>query len=203
MQKHQVSREWKCTLVSKENEAEYSKKNPSVTTDKSINIKVKCARKFKGSLRTGRKKNSYENRAFLPLNKEQGRKWLQNCLISQRNNQRTRTNLSNLFKVYSSNFFCSLAQMVYFVSALSINPSQTSSLVIDSRATEHMTSCSELFSAFTPCAGNKKSRLLMGLSRELLGPDPLCYPSITCMMSFMSLNSLVIFCPSWCPSCLL
>ena len=75
-----------------------------------------------------------------------------------------------------------MAQKGNFVTTLlSVNSNQTSSpWIIDSGATDHMTSCSNFFSTYKSCAGNQKIKIADGSLLAIAGTGSIVIsPSLT------------------------
>ena len=119
----------------------------------------------------------------------------------------TKEQLSQLYKLFKSSQFsitptCSFAQNGNLLTvALSCKTSDPScSWIIDSRATEHMTSSSQLFSSCSPCAGNKKIKIddgslsvIAGMGSVIISPTltlhkVLHIPNLSC--NFLSISKL-------------
>ncbi|KAK3004629.1 hypothetical protein RJ639_019506 [Escallonia herrerae] len=137
--------------------------------------------KIHGKPPNWKKKNGSDNRTFQVSNEgNQGQQ------STQEASPFTKEQLEHLYTLFQSPHFqvnpsCSLAQKGNFVSdLLSIIPSQNNSWIIDSGATDHMTSCSHLFSTYTPCARNKKIKIADGsLSAIARTGSIVLSPSIT------------------------
>ena len=135
----------------------------------------------------------------------------------------TKEQLEHLYKLFQSPKIsvnptfptCSFAQngnhSVFSLSCVKSN----CSWIMDSGATDHMTSCSSLFLSYNPCAGNKKIRIADGsfsaiagtgtirLSPTLVLYNVLHVPKLSCNLISISklsqdLNCCVKFSPSHC-----
>lgn len=78
----------------------------------------------------------------------------------------TKEQIKQLYKIFKSPQFyvspsCSLAHQgnPSIIALSSVTPNSHSSWIIDSGATDHMTSCSKLFFSNNPCAGNRKIKV--------------------------------------------
>ncbi|KAK3027903.1 hypothetical protein RJ639_040280 [Escallonia herrerae] len=137
--------------------------------------------KIHGKPPNWKKKNGSDNRAFQVSNEgNQGQQSTPEASLF------TKEQLEHLYSLFQSPHFqvnpsCSLAQKGNFVSALlSIIPNQNNSWIIDSGATDRMTSCFHLFSTYTPCVGNKKIKIADGSLSAMAGTGSIVLsPSIT------------------------
>ena len=117
----------------------------------------------------------------------------------------TKEQLKHLYKLYQSpklsiNPSCSLAQKgnYFTITSLSVIPNSINPWIIDSGATNHMKSCSKLFSSYNPCAGNKKVKIADGslsaivktesiqLSPSLILHNVLHVPNLSCNLLSIS-----------------
>lgn len=116
----------------------------------------------------------------------------------------TKEQLGHMYKLFQSPQFsnpsCFLAQQGnYLIAALSsINSNVHYSWIIDSRATDHMTGSSKLFSSYKPCVGNKKIKIANGSFSAIAGKgsvfispfltlyNVLHVPNLSCNLLFIS-----------------
>lgn len=94
--------------------------------------------------------------------------------------------LDHLYKLFQSPQFsnpsCFLAQQGnYLIAALSsIKSNVHYSWIINSGATDHMTSSSKIFSSYKPCVGNKKIKIAYGSLSAIVGKGSMFIsPSLT------------------------
>ena len=137
--------------------------------------------KIHGKPPNWKKKSGSENRAFQASHEEN-----QGQQVTSEAFPFTKEQLEHLYNLFQSPQFrvnpsCSLAQKGNFVTALlSVNSSQTNSWIIDSGATNHMTSCSNFFSTYKPCAENKKFKIADGSLSAIAGTGSVVIsPSLT------------------------
>lgn len=69
----------------------------------------------------------------------------------------------------NSNSSCSMAQKGNYHIASCLNTDSNTSWIIDSGASDHMTGSSELFSSYSPCAGNQKVKIADGSFSAIAG----------------------------------
>ena len=124
----------------------------------------------------------------------------------------TKDQLEHLYKLFQSSSFnsstpCSLAQKGNYLSAaLVCHHSNPCFWIIDSGATDHMTSSPSLFSVYKPCAGNQKIKITDGsllaiagkgsiiLSLTLTLHNVLHVPNLSCNLLSISKLTLDLNC---------
>ena len=137
--------------------------------------------KIHGKPPNWKKRLESENRAFQASHEEN-----QGQQVTSEAFPFTKEQLKHLHNLFQSpqvkvNPSYSLAKKGNFVTALlSVNSSQINSWIIDSRATDHMTSCSNFFSTYKSCVENKKIKIADGSLSAIAGTGSVVIsPSLT------------------------
>ncbi|RVW18846.1 Retrovirus-related Pol polyprotein from transposon RE1 [Vitis vinifera] len=137
--------------------------------------------KIHGKPQNFKKKNGSDGRAFQTMSADS-----QGPQINSEKPNFTKERLSHRYKLFQSPQFsnpsCSLAQQGnYLIAALSsIKSNVHCPWIIDSRATDHMTGSSQIFSSYKPCAGNKKIKIADGSLSAIAGKGSMFIsPSLT------------------------
>ena len=71
-----------------------------------------------------------------------------------------------------------------------IVPNSIHSWIIDSRATDHMTNCSKMFSSYSPCVGNKKVKLVDGSLSAIAGMGTIKLTSLITLYDVLHVPNL-------------
>ena len=114
----------------------------------------------------------------------------------------TKEQIDQLYKLLQpqTNPSCSLAQNGNYLTAALASVNLNCPWIIDSRATDHMTGLSKLFSSYSPCAGNQKIKIADGSLSTIAGKwsiivspfftlnDILHVPNLSC--NFLSISKL-------------